>query len=63
YANDPDLNFFIHDTPLHGDHEYHHWHAELIPKISTTAGFELSTWIDINTVDPDHAAAILRGEK
>ena len=68
YANDPDLNFYVHDVPL--DHEtrgrnkypYHHWHIEVIPKVSTTAGFELSTWIDINTIDPDHAAAIVRGE-
>ena len=69
YANDPDLNFFVHDAPLthgnyrHRDYRYHHWHIEVIPKISTAAGFELSTWIDINTVDPDHAAAILRGKK
>jgi UDPglucose--hexose-1-phosphate uridylyltransferase len=69
YANDPDLNFFVHDAPLsqgnyrRRDYRYHHWHIEIIPKISTTAGFELSTWIDINTVDPDRAASILRGEQ
>ncbi len=69
YANDPDLNFYVHDAPLsqgnyrRRDYQYHHWHVEVVPKISTTAGFELSTWIDINTLDPDHAAAILRGEQ
>lgn len=69
YANDPDLNFYVHDAPLdqgnyrRRNYQYHHWHVELVPKISTAAGFELSTWIDINTLDPDHAAAILRGEK
>ncbi len=67
YANDPDLNFYVHDMPLiHGgsrhQYDHHHWHVEVVPKVSTPAGFELSTWIDINTVDPDHAAAMLRGE-
>jgi len=61
--NDPDLNFFVHDTPLdHGDYRHHHWHIEVIPKTSFEAGFEFSTRIDINVVDPDAAAAILRGK-
>lgn len=61
---DPDLNFFVHDTPLdHKDYRHHHWHIELIPKTSLEAGFEFSTHIDINVVDPDDAAAILRGRK
>ncbi len=64
YINDPDLNFFIHDTPLdHKDYRHHHWHIEVIPKTSLEAGFEFSTRIDINVVDPDNAAAILRGKK
>ena len=69
YANDPDLNFYVHDAPLspsnyrRRDYRYHHWHIEVIPKMATAAGFELSTWIDINTVDPNHAAAILRGKR
>jgi UDPglucose--hexose-1-phosphate uridylyltransferase len=64
YLNDPDLNFFIHDAPLDGkDYGYHHWHIEVIPKISIDAGFEISTGIEINVVDPDNAAAILRGGK
>ena len=62
--NDPDLNFFVHDTPLdHKDYRHHHWHIEVVPKTSIEAGFEFSTRIDINVVDPDHAAAILRGGK
>jgi UDPglucose--hexose-1-phosphate uridylyltransferase len=64
YLNDPDLNFFIHDTPLDGkDYGYHHWHIEVIPKISIDAGFEISTGIEINIIDPDNAAATLRGSK
>lgn len=62
YLKDPDLNFFIHDTPLDGkEHPHHHWHIEVIPRITIDAGFEFSTNIEINSIDPDHAAAILRG--
>lgn len=64
YANDPDLNFFIHDTPLeHKDYSHHHWHIEVIPRVSVDAGFEFSTRIAVNVVDPDVAARILRGKK
>ncbi len=64
YANDPDFNFFIHGAPLdHGKYFYHHWHIEVVPRTSVFGGFEYSTEIDINIVDPDTAAAILRGEK
>lgn len=64
YMNDPDLNFFIHDTPLdHKDYQHHHWHIEVLPKTALEAGFEFSTRIDINVVDPDQATAILKGKK
>jgi len=63
YVNDPDLNFFIHDTPLdHKDYRHHHWHIEVIPKTSLEAGFEFSTRIDVNVMDPDRAAAVLHGK-
>ncbi len=60
--NDPDLNFFIHSAPLDGKpYAHHHWHVELLPKLSTAAGLEFSTEIYVNSVDPDDAAAILKG--
>ena len=59
---DPDFNFFIHTAPLKNQSRYkhYHWHIEILPKISTIAGFELGTGVDINIVDPDAAAKILR---
>jgi UDPglucose--hexose-1-phosphate uridylyltransferase len=64
YMNDPDLNFFVHDTPLdHKDYRHHHWHIEVTPRVSVDAGFEFSTGIEINVIDPDAAAALLRGKK
>jgi UDPglucose--hexose-1-phosphate uridylyltransferase len=62
---DPDFNFFIHSAPLGHNREYgyYHWHIEIIPKVSIFGGFELSTGVDINVIDPERAAAVLRGEK
>jgi UDPglucose--hexose-1-phosphate uridylyltransferase len=65
-VNDPDLNFFIHDAPTtHEHYEYHHWHIEVVPvnAVQVPGGFEVSTAIKINVIDPDKVAAILRGEK
>ncbi len=62
HLNDPDLNFFIHDAPLkNGPYPYHHWHAEIFPRVSTAAGFEFSTDVYINTTTPEDATRILRG--
>lgn len=63
--NDPDLNFFIHTAPLKRQASYghYHWHIEILPKIDTAAGFELGTGVEINAIDPDKAATILRNGK
>lgn len=60
--HDPDYNFFIHTAPIHNQHQYeaYHWHIEVIPKTSTIGGFEWSTGINVNIVDPDLAAETLR---
>lgn len=65
HLGDPDFNFFIHTAPLknRARYRYYHWHIEIIPKISIFGGFELSTGVDINVIDPEKAAAVLRGEK
>jgi len=60
-----DYNFFIHTAPVKDKNKYgyYHWHIEIQPKISISAGFELSTGIEITVVDPDDAAKFLRGEQ
>ena len=61
---DPDLNFYIHTAPVLKkpdlNYDYYHWHLEIVPRISTAAGFELGTAVYINVMDPDEAAAELR---
>ncbi len=60
--HDPDYNFFIHTAPILSKKKYnhYHWHIEIQPKISISAGFELGTGIEITVVDPDEAAKILK---
>lgn len=60
--NQPDYNFFIHTTPVRERRKYrnYHWHVEVVPKTNISAGFELSTGIEINVVNPDDAAKILK---
>lgn len=63
--HDPAYNFFIHTAPVRGDEaegadQFYRWHLEILPRITTDAGFEAGTDIDINTVDPEDAARVLR---
>jgi UDPglucose--hexose-1-phosphate uridylyltransferase len=58
---DPAYNLVLHEAPLRDSCEdYWHWHIEILPRLSTAAGFELGTGIWINTVLPEEAAAYLR---
>jgi UDPglucose--hexose-1-phosphate uridylyltransferase len=60
--NDPAYNLVLHEAPLRDTcDDYWHWHIEILPRLSTAAGFELGTGIWINTTPPEEAAAFLRG--
>ncbi|MEO0081478.1 MAG: galactose-1-phosphate uridylyltransferase [candidate division WOR-3 bacterium] len=57
----PDFNFVVHSAPLtEPDPEYYHFHIELMPKLTTIAGFEVGTGFYINPVPPEDAACFLR---
>ncbi len=57
----PAYNFYIHTSPCDGkDYPHYHWHIEILPKTATWAGFELSTGIEISTIQPEVAAEYLR---
>lgn len=60
----PDHNFYLHTSPCDGkDYPHYHWHIEILPKTSLWAGFELSTGIEISTIEPEKAAEYLRDIK
>lgn len=59
--NNPAYNFYLHTSPCDGkDYPHYHWHIEVLPRTSTWAGFELSTGIEISTIEPEKAAEFLR---
>ncbi|MFZ5980269.1 MAG: galactose-1-phosphate uridylyltransferase [Candidatus Zixiibacteriota bacterium] len=62
--NNPDYNYIIRSAPI-GDHDtrHLHWYMVIIPKISTSAGFEIGSGIYINTTSPEDAAEYLREVK
>jgi UDPglucose--hexose-1-phosphate uridylyltransferase len=57
----PAYNYIIHtapfDTPALG---HYHWHMEIIPRVTKTAGFEWGTGFYINPVPPEEAATFMR---
>jgi UDPglucose--hexose-1-phosphate uridylyltransferase len=58
---DPAYNFYLYTAPCDGrDYPHFQWHIEIAPHTSTWAGFELSTGIEISSIEPEKAAAFLR---
>jgi len=57
----PSYNLIIHSEPFSEQAtEFYHWHVELIPKLTRTAGFEWGTGLHINPTSPEEAAQALR---
>ena len=52
-------NLVFHAAPYRASEPYH-WHVHVWPKLTTTAGFELGTGVQINIVSPETAAEALR---
>ncbi len=58
---DPPYNFYLHTSPCDGkDYPHFHWHLEILPHTAIWAGFELSTGIEVSTIEPEAAAEYLR---
>ncbi|MGE5216011.1 MAG: DUF4931 domain-containing protein [Chloroflexota bacterium] len=59
--HDPDYNLVFVRPPLDQIHRLaHHWFIDIMPRLTTQAGFELGSRIIINTHPPEGAAAKLR---
>lgn len=58
---DPAYNFYLYTAPANGrDYPHFQWHIDILPHTATWAGFELSTGIEISTIQPEVAAEFLR---
>lgn len=59
-ANVP-YNFVLHTQPLGSQPlEYYHWHFEIVPKLTSIAGFEWGTGFYINPMPPEDTCRYLR---
>lgn len=57
--DDPPYNLLLHTLPHGGDGGYH-WHLELLPRLTSQAGFDWSTGYYVNPTPPEDAARFLR---
>ena len=58
----PAYNYIVHTAPFDTQSLAHyHWHIEIIPRVTKTAGFEWGTGFYINPVPPEESATFLRG--
>ncbi len=54
-------NFVLHTKPLSSDDlEHFHWHFEIVPKLTSIAGFEWGSGFYINPMPPEESATYLR---
>lgn len=56
---DAPYNVVFHSAPHH-DESMFHWHVHVLPRLTSTAGFEQGTGVMINIVAPEAAAESLR---
>jgi UDPglucose--hexose-1-phosphate uridylyltransferase len=57
----PDYNYVIRSAPHHSAGEPHfHWYLQILPRLTTRAGFEIGSGININVVVPEDGAQELR---
>jgi UDPglucose--hexose-1-phosphate uridylyltransferase len=61
--SDPDYNYVIHTAPVKDEAEdYYHWHLQIIPRLTTPAGFEMGSGMYINVSFPEETAQFMREE-
>ncbi|HET9955768.1 MAG TPA: galactose-1-phosphate uridylyltransferase [Polyangiaceae bacterium] len=59
--DNPPFNLLLNSAPRrHADEPDFVWHIEIVPRLATAAGLELSTGMAINGVFPESAAELLR---
>lgn len=58
--NNPAFNFIIHSSPVGDEYnDIYHWHIEIIPRITSVAGFEWGSGFYINPTRPEDSAQFM----
>ncbi|MEA2016698.1 MAG: galactose-1-phosphate uridylyltransferase [Actinomycetota bacterium] len=59
--DDPDYNYIIDSAPIkQADSSFYHWYLKIFPRLTTRAGFEIGSGINVNTVLPEKCAVLFR---
>jgi len=57
----PDFNLIVHSAPPEDENKmYYLWHIQILPRVTTIAGFELGSGIFITTMEPETSAPFMR---
>ena len=57
----PDFNYIIHSAPAEDENkDYYLWHIQILPRLTTIAGFELGSGIYVSTMRPEDSATVIR---
>ena len=60
----PPYNFIIHTSPFKEEiNDYYHWHIEIVPKLTKTAGFEWGSGFYINPTPPEESTKYMKEAK
>jgi UDPglucose--hexose-1-phosphate uridylyltransferase len=58
---DPDYNLMIRTAPIKdAEEDYYHWYVQILPRLTTPAGFELGSGIYINSSLPEKTAEFMK---
>ena len=59
--SNPPFNFILHTSDFsNSENDYYHWHIEIMPVLTATAGFEWGSGFYINPTSPEEAAKFLK---
>jgi UDPglucose--hexose-1-phosphate uridylyltransferase len=62
HLRNPNYNYVVCTAPFKDANEsFYHWHLEILPRLTTTAGFELGSGIFITVALPEQTARYLSG--
>ncbi len=57
----PDYNYVINSAPVADeDEDYYLWHIQIMPRLTSIAGFELGSGMRINVARPEDTARFMR---
>ena len=60
---DPHYNLVVHSAPTSDSVKpYYQWHLQIVPRLTTAAGFEIGSGMHINTALPEETAAFIRDD-